>query len=176
MAVGCQLPRRAQDRQQEPRAALCPVAVPGFSPVGACQKTSCLAFGDHQEPASRGQGGVSGRQSTRSITLPGFDEDRDRVLRVEAIGDSPGKHFAGKVVEHGRNIGARPVEEPDFGRIDVPVVVWSDGPDSDPGFLGVDSSPRPSQSVTTNDSVPRCGRGKDLTEPLGEQRKAMCGS
>lgn len=65
-------------------------------------------------------------------------------------------------------IRARPVEELDHSRIDVPNPVGCRRPDPELGLLRVETPPWPSPLVATNDSVPGGRGGEDLPESLGE--------
>src|SRR4029453_10864236 len=68
-------------------------------------------------------------------------------------------------------IGGCAVEELDQSSIDVPDLICCRGPDPDLRFWRMDSPPRSSQAMETNDPVPCRRGGKDLSEALGKDRQ-----
>ena len=60
-----------------------------------------------------------GEESWRCVCRPEvarrLKEDGNRVPGLEALGDLPGEHPSRKVVDHGLEIGAGPVEQADDG-------------------------------------------------------------
>ena len=103
--------------------------------------------------------------------MGGVGEYRERVCRLESVGNRPGENHPREMVDHSMKAGTSSVQEPNHRGIDVAVLIWLRRSNADLRLCRMNSSSWPSPAVDTNESVPCRRGGEDLGETLGEDRE-----
>ena len=122
-------------------------------------RSSTWAFTFSTPPSANTTGVVS----ERVAPLTGVNKDGHTVHRCERVGDSPRQDASREVVDHGMEIGARPVKQADDGGVDVPHLVGSRRSKAHLRLRRVHAEPGTTPAELPREVVP--GRGEAQTLP-----------
>ncbi len=90
----------------------------------------------------------------------------ERIEWIQSLFDTPAENVAGEVVDHGVQVDARAIDEPDDTRVDVPVLVGALGADANLRLRRVHPLAWPAPSPLLDETRPGHRMREDLPGPL----------